>query len=992
MVPVPKLFGRIIFCFALFFGVCSQLTVFGQVRVPFQERASSSNPSRKTFNIKGDFQLIGNTNLSLANYADNLMNDNLLLFEDVDDHVNTINSSSAVLDFSNENGADVSCTNVLFAGLYWSGRGPTEDVFYVNDENGVPKKLDRQEVTLFGPNDKVGGKFRAGDSDIRYTYGLDLDNDLGLFVGFVEVTDFVKEHGEGEYTVADLGILEGTNYHYGGWSLVVVYENPVMENRSITVFDGYAFVRGSVVADFTIPISGFSAVDAGPVNMKLGIAAGEGDVAALGDYFEIERGVNTNDFLRLSHAGNSPDNFFNSSIYTGGNSRSPNLKNNTGMDISVFDIPNAGNTIISNGQTSTRFRYGTDGDAYVIYNIIMAVDVNKPEIQGYHFVNSLNSQPFTQGESINPGDELEIIVEVKNTGGVDLQDVNLEINLPGGFEYLSSVGEFFFLNNSGSQPGLMRDQVIWEIGEIPLPNNPDNVIAKLTYTVRVTENCQILIDTCSSKFVLDGQINGINGNTGNPIPTSPLLVGFSEDSQCFNSPVFGPIDLTADFDDFLKNKCGYENGMSKITICILNGTTEISTYLLKDIYPEGTRFYNEYPLTSTYIEYRNGLNFPIDPNPTYYAVLPTSGCVKEFGFKISEVLVDVVVEQVLCEQDRPERKVSLNISNGIEPYSIYWDSETNPSNDLTRDLLPGLHKIQVIDQNGCGANVDFMVEDKQLFSVELIKKTSQIDCPDEPMLAIELDISAESPSQYKVTITGDLLSGEKFEMIDEELTEGVYEYKDFLPGTYVVEILNSARCSQIQYFEVGEEDLEYLKVNFDYTSQSLINEGVLNFNSPIQFEDSSEGVSIIEYLWDFGDGNKSSEPDPIHQYTSPGEYIVSLKVSDLNGCIKESSKLLMITGVEYLRMPNAFSPNGDGRNDFYFPVFNQLQAQAIEFWVFNRWGEIVFYSKSLEEQGWDGTSNGKESPTGTYVYKVQYVTKTDVGNLKSLSGSFLLIK
>jgi len=989
-VPVPKLFGRTIYCLAIIFWICSQLTVSGQVRVPFQERASSANPSRKTFNIKGDFQLIGNTNLSLANYADDLMNDNLLLFEDVDGHANTINSSSAVLNFSKENGADTSCTTVLFAGLYWSGRGPTEDVFYVNDEDGIPKKLDRQEITLFGPNDQVGGKFRAGDNDIRYTYGLDLDNDLGLFVGFVEVTDFVKEHGEGEYTVADLGILEGTNYHYGGWSLVVVYENPAMENRSITVFDGYAFVRGSVVADFTIPLSGFSAVDSGPVNMKLGIAAGEGDVAALGDYFEIERGVNTNDFVRLSHAGNTPDNFFNSSIVTGGNSRSPDLKNNTGMDISVFDIPNVGNSIISNGQTTTKFRYGTDGDAYVIYSIIMAVDANEPELQGYHFVNSVNNQPFVDANIINPGDELEIIVEVKNTGGVDLQDLKLEINLPQGLEYVSSVGEYFFSNNSGNQPSLISNQVIWDIGEVPLSNSPDEVVAKLTYTVRVTENCQVLIDTCSAKFVLDGQINGNNGNTGNPIPTSPLLVGFSEDSQCFNSPVFGPIDFTADFDDFLKNKCGYENGMSKITICILNGTTEISTYLLKDFYPEGTRFYNEYPLTSTYIEYRNGLNFPIDPNPTYYAVLPTSGCVKEFGFKISEVLVDVVVDEVSCEQDSPERKVSLNISNGIEPYSIYWDSETNSSNDLTRDLLPGLHKIQVIDQNGCGANVDFMVEEKQLFSVELIKKTSQIDCPDEPILAIELDISAESPDEYKVTITGDLLSGEKFEMIDEGLTEGVYEYKDFLPGTYIVEILNSARCSQIQYFEVGEEDLEYLKVNFDYTSQSQFNEGVLNFNSPIQFEDSSEGVSIIEYLWDFGDGNKSGEPDPIHQYTSPGEYIVSLKVSDLNGCIKEISKLLMITGVEYLRMPNAFSPNGDGRNDYYFPVFNQLQA--IEFWVFNRWGEIVFYSKSLEEQGWDGTSSGKESPTGTYVYKVEYRTKTDEGNLKSLSGSFLLIK
>tara|TARA_R110002124_G_scaffold257384_1_gene423115 strand:- start:834 stop:1103 length:270 start_codon:yes stop_codon:yes gene_type:complete len=89
-------------------------------------------------------------------------------------------------------------------------------------------------------------------------------------------------------------------------------------------------------------------------------------------------------------------------------------------------------------------------------------------------------------------------------------------------------------------------------------------------------------------------------------------------------------------------------------------------------------------------------------------------------------------------------------------------------------------------------------------------------------------------------------------------------------------------------------------------------------------------------------------------------------------------------------MPDAFTPNGDGRNDYYYPVFNQLQT--LEIWIFNRWGEMVFYSKSLEAQGWDGNFKGKEAPTGTYVYKVQYRNESDVNTLKTLSGSFLLIK
>lgn len=959
--------------------------------MPFLERASDSNPTRKTFNVKGDFALIGNTNLSLANYADDLKNDNLMLYVDIDSNPNTINSSSATLTIPKENSADPSCTNVLFAGLYWSGRGPAEDIFYVNDQNGLPKKLDRREVTLFGPNDQVGGKFRAEEDDIRYTYGLDLDNDLGLFVGFVEVTDYVRKQGEGEYTVADLGMLEGSNYHYGGWSLVVVYENPAMKNRNITVFDGYAFVRGSVVADFTIPIQGFSAVDTGPVSMKLGVAAGEGDIVASGDYFEIERGVNTNNFLRLTHEGNSPDNFFYSSISTGGNARNPNLKNNTGMDIAVFEIPNAGNSIISNGQTSTRFRYGTDGDAYVVYNIVMAVDANEPEVQGYHYVNTINNQTFEESKSIVPGDELELVVEVKNTGGVVLEDLLLEINLPKGLEYVSSVGEYFFGGNSGKQPSLISHQVVWELGEIPLPSNPDDLMAKLTYTVRVTEKCEVLIDTCSANFVLDGQIQGINGDSGNPIPTTPLLVAFSEDSQCINSPIFGPIEIKVDAEEFLTNVCGYDSGKSKIVICTSQGESQILPSLyLQDRFPVGTKYFNEFPLTSTTIEYGTGINFPSDYEAVYYAVLPDNNCPIRFGFAVSEVEIEVTIEDGSCQASTPERKVGLSITEGVAPYSIIWEEGGLPTTETVRDLLPGLHRISVIDQTGCAAKTDILVPDVKLFSVELSKNSTQGTCPEDPELNIQLLISSASPSEYMVTIDGVLSSGEKFKLIDLGLKEGTYEYKDFLSGTYSVEIENSEGCSQVESFEIEEEELAYLKADFGYSSESLVNEGLLNFNSPVSFENLSQGNSNLSYTWDFGDGKSSSESDPIHKYLAPGDYIVHLEVKDLNGCMKESSKTLKITGAQYIRMPDAFTPNGDGRNDYYFPVFNQLQS--LEIWVFNRWGEIIFYSKDLESQGWDGNFKGKDAPNGTYIYKVNYILETIGFQLKTQTGTFVLIK
>jgi gliding motility-associated-like protein len=72
-----------------------------------------------------------------------------------------------------------------------------------------------------------------------------------------------------------------------------------------------------------------------------------------------------------------------------------------------------------------------------------------------------------------------------------------------------------------------------------------------------------------------------------------------------------------------------------------------------------------------------------------------------------------------------------------------------------------------------------------------------------------------------------------------------------------------------------------------------------------------------------------------------------------------------------LAMPNAFTPNGDGRNDQYrVPPFLNLTIR--QFWIYNRWGALVFATTN-GAQGWDGTLNGQAQPSGTYVWMIEYV-------------------
>src|SRR5690606_2076104 len=110
--------------------------------------------------------------------------------------------------------------------------------FTYSGVNNVTKSLNKRRVLLKGPNASAYDTIYAQNNSILYPSGQYGD----LYCGFAEVTNYVKANGEGEYTLADLALLTGiggSTGYYGGWTLIVVYENDKMQWRDITIFDGY---------------------------------------------------------------------------------------------------------------------------------------------------------------------------------------------------------------------------------------------------------------------------------------------------------------------------------------------------------------------------------------------------------------------------------------------------------------------------------------------------------------------------------------------------------------------------------------------------------------------------------------------------------------------------------------------------------------------------------------------------------------------------------
>ncbi|MBS1603865.1 MAG: gliding motility-associated C-terminal domain-containing protein [Bacteroidetes bacterium] len=144
-----------------------------------------------------------------------------------------------------------------------------------------------------------------------------------------------------------------------------------------------------------------------------------------------------------------------------------------------------------------------------------------------------------------------------------------------------------------------------------------------------------------------------------------------------------------------------------------------------------------------------------------------------------------------------------------------------------------------------------------------------------------------------------------------------------------------------------------------------------------QYKNNSTGP--IDYWdWDLGDGSISSLQTPTdHLYPPTGietSYTVRLIAGNNSmGCQDTTIQKIDVLKSCYIAVPTAFTPNGDGLNDYLYPL-NAFKADNLVFKVFNREGQMVFQAHSWTDR-WDGRVNGGDAPAGTYVWFLQYIDR-----------------
>lgn len=122
------------------------------------------------------------------------------------------------------------------------------------------------------------------------------------------------------------------------------------------------------------------------------------------------------------------------------------------------------------------------------------------------------------------------------------------------------------------------------------------------------------------------------------------------------------------------------------------------------------------------------------------------------------------------------------------------------------------------------------------------------------------------------------------------------------------------------------------------------------------------------YQWDFGDGEWAYERNPTHRYDGLSTYEAQVFVTTDIGCTDNA--IMDIYGDVLFYIPTAFTPDNDGINDAF--AITGRQIRLFEIWIYNRWGELVYTSKDLDEV-WMGDVNGGThfAPNGVYHWVIK---------------------
>ncbi len=135
---------------------------------------------------------------------------------------------------------------------------------------------------------------------------------------------------------------------------------------------------------------------------------------------------------------------------------------------------------------------------------------------------------------------------------------------------------------------------------------------------------------------------------------------------------------------------------------------------------------------------------------------------------------------------------------------------------------------------------------------------------------------------------------------------------------------------------------------------------------------TNQSLNAIKYAWyDSSHNFLSNSYHLVRTEPKVGHYCYTLEATNFCNYTRASTQCATILGDGYLAYPNAFTPNGDGKNDVFQPIIiGDMLINNYTMVIYNRWGMQMFKTKNWHD-GWRGDFKGKECEADTYYYYVE---------------------
>ena len=302
-------------------------------------------------------------------------------------------------------------------------------------------------------------------------------------------------------------------------------------------------------------------------------------------------------------------------------------------------------------------------------------------------------------------------------------------------------------------------------------------------------------------------------------------------------------------------------------------------------------------------------------------------------------------------------------SGGAGSYTYEWISDNNLiSNDSTFDFIITYSQTVVLtvsDQCGDSATDEVVLTSELTPVIPSVVGETEV-CYGDPLSFIA-DASGGAPPYFYLWSDGTV--GNELNLIADTSSTYILLVTDYC-GTM-------ADTASV-YFDV---ERPIASSSFEYTSEIFV----------IQLHNTSQ-PDDLQYYWDFGDLTSSDNFEPKHEFLDSEDHVIILSILTSRGCVDETELLYKAPAMIYI--PNAFTPNGDGLNDFI--SIQGANIKTVKMMIFDRWGEKVHELTTTEDKWYGSRKNGDtEYTSAVFNYVVEWTDHR--GESFRQTGSILLI-